>query len=208
MTAAEAPGSAATARSGSTWAVRVAGWALIGAIDEVTASPGFGGEFQGHGTVDVRWRTLSGWHVAQVVEQHPLRRVRINGLPVVYDLGEDLRALDAGLEVDRREHWRERTSDAELLGWRLPGWTALVVFGVWIGALMLVVGGAPPWRATRWAWFWLLALAAPVGVVAFLLLGGPCGLLPPAPGRKPGLRGGWGLLLALLIGSAIGTVGS
>lgn len=223
--------------SGTVWPARIAGWALISAclllvgvgilagertasyhdleaavasgdVDQVTVSQGYTGEFLGHATVDVYWRTLGGWHVAQVVEQHPLRRDRINGLPVVYDVGEDLRALNAGLEVERRVHWRERTSDTELLGWRLPGWCGLVILGVWVGVLMLIVGGAQPWRATRWAWFWLLAMAAPVGVVAFLLFGGPCGLRPPPPGRRPGLRGGWGFLLALLVGSAIGTVGS
>lgn len=225
------------ARPGGWWAARVAGWALIGAcvllvvvglvagertssyedlraavargdVDQVTVSQAFSGEFQGRATVEVYWRTWSGWRVAQAIEQHPVRRDRIDGLPVRYDVGADLQGLDTGLEVERRTHWRDRSADTELLGWRLPAWTGLVMFGVWAAVLMLIVGGPPPWRATRWAWFWLLAMAAPVGVVAFALFGGPCGLLPPAPGRRPGLRGGWGFLLALLVGSAIGTVGS
>lgn len=224
-------------RPAGRWTARVAGWTLLGAclglvvlglvagerttsyadlrravasgdVDHVTVSQGSSGEFQGRASVEVYWRTWSGWRVARAIEQHPVRRDRIDGVPVVYDVGADLRGLDAGLEVERRQHWRDRSADAELLGWRLPAWTALVTFGIWAGVLMLIVGGPPPWRATRWAWFWLLALAAPVGVVAFLLLGGPCGLLPPAPGRRPGLRGGLAFLLALLIGTAIGTVGS
>jgi len=219
------------------WAARVAGWGLIGAclllaavayvggertasyealrtavergdVDHVVVGSEAHGSFRGHETVVVHWRTATGWRVAQVVEQHPLRRDRINGLPVVYDVVQDLRGLDAGVEIERRPHWRELGVTTEVLGWRLAGWCALAAAGVWVGALMLLVGGPPPWRATRWAWFWLLALAAPVGVVAFLLLGGPCGLLPPAPGRRPGLRGGAAFLLALLIGTVIGTVGS
>jgi len=231
------PAERSRARPAGRWAARVAGWGLIGAclllaavayvtgdraasyeslrtavergdVDEVIVSTGSSGHFQGHVTVDVHRHTTSGWRVAQVVEQHPWRRDRINGLPVVYDVVQDLRGLDAGLEIERRPHGRELGVGIEVLGWRLAGWCAPVVAGVWVGALMLVVGGPPPWRATRWAWFWLLALAAPVGIVAFLLLGGPCGLLPPRPGRRPGLRGGAALVLALLIGTAIGTVGS
>ena len=109
-------GTATAAPSGTTWPARIAGWALISAcvllvavgvvagertasyhdleaavasgdVDQVTVSQGYTGEFQGYATVDVYWRTLGGWHVAQVVEQHPLRRDRINGLPVVYDVG-------------------------------------------------------------------------------------------------------------------------
>ncbi|HEY0952453.1 hypothetical protein [Nocardioides sp.] len=219
------------------WAARVAGWGLLGAclllaavavaggertasydslrtavrsgdIEHVVVSSGSSGDFRGHVTVDVHWHTATGWRVAQVVEQHPLRRDRLNGLPVVYDVVQDLRGLDPGLEVERRPHWRELGASIEVLGWRLVGWCALVVAVVWVGTLMLIVGGPPPWRATRWAWFWLLLLAAPVGVVAFLLLGGPCGLLPPAPGRRPGLRGGAAFVLALLVGTAIGTIGS
>ena len=179
-----------------------------GKVDRVTVAPGFSGEFRGKARVEVYWHTLTGWRVARVVEQHPRPRVdEVDGLPVVRDVGEDLRSLGTGVDVERRPHWRDRSSEAELLGWTAPGWSSPVVFGVWIAVLMLIVGGAPPWRATRWAWFWLLVLAAPVGVVAFLLFGGPCGLLRPAPGRRPGLTGGWAFLLALLVGSAIGTVG-
>lgn len=225
----------ASAPSGPTWPARIAGWALIAAcvllvavgilagertssygelraavergdVDQVTVSQGFTAEFQGHVTVDVHWRTLGGWRVAQVVEQHPLRRDRINGLPVVYDVGQDLTARDPDVQVERRRHWREASDTIEVLGWRLPSWCSWVVLGIWVGTLLLIVGAAQPWRATRWAWFWLWLLAAPVGVVAFLLLGGPTGLLPPVK-RRPWLTGGWALILAFIIGSAIGTVG-
>lgn len=221
------------------WSARVAGWALVaaclllvvvgvvageraatyeelrrdvasGEVEHVTVSPGLSGDFRGRITVDVYWRTATGWRVAQVVEQHPLRsRARDDaGRPIVYDVGEDLRAANAAVQVERRPHWRDRSSDAGLLGWRLPTWCVWVLMGVWFGALVLIIGGPPPWRATRWAWFWLVVLAAPVGVPAFALLGGPCGLLPPRPGRRPGLRGGMGLLLAIIVGSALGTLGA
>jgi hypothetical protein len=234
-----APAPDSAARPVGWWAARISGWGLLaaclllvvvgllagertatydelrrgvasGAVEEVTVAPGFSGDFRGRVTVDVYWRTHMGWRVAQVVEEHPLRRaVRDDaGLPVVYDVGEDLRSVDEAVQVERRPHWRVRSGDVGLLGWRLPAWCGWVLMAVWLGALMLIIGGPAPWRATRWAWFWLVVLAAPVGVVAFALVGGPCGLLPPAPGRRPGLRGGVGLLLAIIIGSAIGTVGT
>ncbi|WP_296604442.1 hypothetical protein [Nocardioides sp.] len=220
------------------WAARIAGWGLLaacvllvvvgllagertatyddlrrdvasGEVEHVTVSPGFSGEFRGRATVDVYWRTATGWRVAKVAEQHPQRQsTRVGDLPVVYDVGEDLRSVNGAVQVERRPHWRDRSSDVGLLGCRLPAWCGWVLMSVWLGALMLVIGGPPPWRATRWAWFWLVVLAAPVGVVAFALVGGPSGLLPPAPGRRPGLRGGVGLLLAIIVGSAIGTVGT
>lgn len=233
------PATGDTARPVAWWAARTAGWGLLaaclllavvgllagertatydelrgdvasGAVDEVTVAPGSSGEFRGRVAVEVYWRTHTGWRVARVVEQHPLRRAARDGvgLPVVHDVGEDLHSLNDAVQVERRPHWRVRGSDVEVRGWRLPAWCGWALMAVWLGALMLIIGGPPPWRATRWAWFWLVVLAAPVGVVAFALVGGPCGLLPPAPGRRPGLRGGAGLLLAIIIGSVIGTVGT
>jgi len=68
----------------------------------------------------------------------------------------------------------------------------------WCAALALLLGGAEPLRATRWAWFWLLTVPY-VGVPAFLLLSGPTPGLPgPRPGRHR-LTGGWAFLLSVLL---------
>ena len=67
-------------------------------------------------------------------------------------------------------------------------------------ATLLLVGSREPWRATSWAWAWLILLT-PVGVPAFLLFGGITGLAPPRPGHRR-LTGGWAFLLALALGGA------
>ena len=66
---------------------------------------------------------------------------------------------------------------------------------VWLAVLLLIVGGPEPWRATRWAWGWVVLLAGPLGSVAYLLLGGPLALLRPHAGHRR-LTGGWAFLLA------------
>ena len=82
-----------------------------------------------------------------------------------------------------------------LFGWQVHnalGMSALLLF---LAGFALLVAGPHPWRATRWAWFWLLL--PPVGVVVYLVLSGPT---PGVPGpRNPQWRltGGWAFLLSL-----------
>jgi hypothetical protein len=79
----------------------------------------------------------------------------------------------------------------------VPGVLALAAFGLFLAWLAFLVGGPQPWRATRWAWFWLGF--PPVGVLAHLLLSGPTPGLP-AP-RRPDRRltGGWAFLIYLVV---------
>ena len=73
-----------------------------------------------------------------------------------------------------------------MLGWQVPDPIGIVAFVLHLAGLALLVTGPQPWRATRWAWFWLLLLP-PVGSIAFLLLSGPTAGLP-APKVRPGRR--------------------
>jgi hypothetical protein len=83
-------------------------------------------------------------------------------------------------------------------GVAVPGWVALLGLAAWFGSWLLIIGGPQPWRATRWAWAWLASIGAPVGLLAFLLLGGPLGVgRPRNPARR--LTGGWAFLLALVV---------
>ncbi len=175
-----------------------------GDVDEVTVAGALDEASRGRAVVEVHWRSGLVGHVAHAVEVHPTpdRVTTRDGVPIVRSVEEDLAALDPGIVVGPRSY----DGYTELLGWRLPQWTGVVALVVLLGTFVLIVAGPAPWRATRWAWFWLLALAWPVGVLGFLLLGGPTGPLRPA-NRRPGLRGGWGFLLAMLLGSAIGTAG-
>jgi len=86
----------------------------------------------------------------------------------------------------------------EWRGWRGSVWTGLQGFVAWFAALVLLRHGPEPWRATRWAWGWLVLLGGPLGALAYLLLGGPLGARRPTEvgGR---LTGGWAFLLALIL---------
>lgn len=83
-------------------------------------------------------------------------------------------------------------------GWRIPsgvGWLCLAVF---LAGLLLVGGGPEPRRANRWACFWM-ALLSPLGLAAYLVLAGPTGLSRAPADHSRRLRGGWGLVVALLL---------
>jgi hypothetical protein len=84
------------------------------------------------------------------------------------------------------------------MGWGVPWEVAILGMVSWMAALLLVVGGPEPWRATRWAWGWAWLLTGPLGSVAYLLLGGPTGFLRPQPGHRR-LTGGWAFLLAWVL---------
>jgi len=118
-------------------------------------------------------------------------------------IAEDLQRANPGLRV---LHTDERPdSQADILGWHLHGWGAFTVALLLLGTFASLITGPPPWPATRWAWFWFMAL--PIGIPAFLLACVPLLMRPtpqPPPLRKPRrpLTGGWALLLTVALGSA------
>jgi hypothetical protein len=109
------------------------------------------------------------------------------------DPRDTLRSINADLTIRPGQP----TSSFLFAGWEVPGWLALLATATWLGALLLLVGGPPPWRATRWAWAWACLLGGPLGAVAFLLLGGPLGVLQPRAGHRR-LTGGWAFLVCVL----------
>jgi len=118
------------------------------------------------------------------------------------DAGEELQALAPGLRVERASGSFD--GSASFWGRVMPFPAAVTVslllgWACWLG---LLVHGPAPWRATRWAWFWVSW--APGGVVAFLLLAGPTpGVpVPRRPARR--LTGGWALLLSLVLAPLLG----
>lgn len=167
---------------------------------EVVGEP-LSDEAIGYAGVQVRWR--EGWilYAARVTEASSERLAakarRANGEPVVVGSVEDhLRGLDPDVSFARGE---QRSPSFTMGGFETPGWVGLGYLVLLAGTLVLV-GGPRPWRATRWAWAWLVLLVPPYGVAAYLLLGGPTGLLPPRDPRRAWLTGGWAFLLALLLG--------
>ena len=111
-------------------------------------------------------------------------------------------AVVAGERQSSETHGPSVSDD--LLGWRVPGWVALAGLVLLVAAAWLLVNGPQPWRATRWAWFWTFGLATPLGIVFYLVLGGPTSLShPPRPGRER-LTGVLAFLLTAVVSGLLG----
>jgi len=118
------------------------------------------------------------------------------GTRIIGDPEPYFRGLDPSLEVTRSD--LAGGMPAEWRGWRGPGWLSWLGIAAWFGTFLLAGSGPEPWRATRWAWGWLVLLGGPAGALAYLLLGGPLGVLRPRdPSRR--LSSGWGFVLALVL---------
>ena len=90
-------------------------------------------------------------------------------------------------------------------GLRVPAWLGALALVSAAVSLFSLVRGPEPWRATRWAWFWLMS--NPLGLSAYLLLAGPTpGIARPSPGGSR-LRGGWAFLISSVIGTALANLG-
>ena len=103
-----------------------------------------------------------------------------------------------------RDEYRSGTS-WEAAGWTLRGTPGSAVAVLWLATLFTLLGGPQPWRATRWAWFWIMLASPLLGAAAYALLGGPLVAgRPSASARR--LTGGWAFLVgALLLGGYSGT---
>ncbi|MDQ8047311.1 MAG: hypothetical protein REI11_22075, partial [Patulibacter sp.] len=116
-------------------------------------------------------------------------------------VAERLRALDPDVVVTQVRTTPSLVADPA--GWHLPGWLAWPPLAMMLLTVCSVIGSPLPWRATRWAWFWLVA-ASPIGLVAYLLLAGPLPLLRERFAVRPGFTGGWGLILGMGLAALVG----
>lgn len=71
------------------------------------------------------------------------------------------------------------------------------------GTIAVVAGWPEPRLATRWAWFWLIAYFWPAALVFLLLEPTPAWRRGPVRAPRRRLTGGWGFLLALLLGTPL-----
>jgi hypothetical protein len=110
------------------------------------------------------------------------------------DVAAQLRQRDPDVRVVRATLPPPRMS---VFGWDLPGWLGTAAVVHTLLSLSVLVAGPEPWRATRWAWFWLLS--PPVGSIVLLLLSGPTPGLPRPRWTNRRLTGGWAFLLALAL---------
>lgn len=194
-----------------------------GDVDEIQVSGGLD-VVQGRGSApaEIYWRDRIVPRVTEVQETTAKQRDgwsshSSSDPPTVHGrVDEELLALDPELRIVRpaddralgQPGIRITFGTPQVRGWLLPGWTLLLGLVMIVGTLGLLIAGPEPRRATRWAWFWLLGLAAPLGTLAFLFLSGATSFRP-TPARKEGrLTGGWAFLLSFLIGSALGTFGA
>lgn len=120
---------------------------------------------------------------------------------VVGDLVRHLSSTHPGLRVIREsDSAHQSVGNGTVMGWRVPGWIAVVVVLTWITTLGILVNAPEPWRATRWAWFWIITNPlTPIGSLAFLLLSGPTPLLPEAKPDGRRLRGGWAFIITTVV---------
>lgn len=182
----------------------VRGLVVSGEVDRVRVVGELPSGSTGYGVVEIGWRHGLIAHRAEVVhvrgsgEVREARTAAGEGVPLLRSSPTVLlRDLQPGLAVTHQQ----RTSHGELLGWRVPGPLALAAFGLFLAWLGFLVTGPQPWRATRWAWFWLAI--PPVGVLAHLLLSGPTPGIPAPRRPERRLTGGWAFLVYVAVTAAL-----
>lgn len=181
------------------------------ASGEVTSVEVYGGLSEGargYARVDLHWRDGPFAYHAEAREARPLKRAPQDDehLPVVRPgVVDRLVASNEDLDVERRSDPGPPFS-ATFLAWQLP--LPLAVGGpmLMLATLGLLIAGPQPWRATRWAWFWIFGVVSPLGILAFLVLGGPTGLSRPPRDETRRLTGGWAFLLTFVVSSIVASI--
>jgi len=152
----------------------------------------------GYSVVEVHWRDGSVGHRAAVIQVRgrgrPGPEAASEGATVVLHESPSSRltGLQRGLQATQDQ---DRSDSGQLLGWLVPSWLSLFAALLFFAGLAVLIAGPQPWRASRWAWFWLQV--PPIGGIVFLLASGPTPGVPyPRPPHRR-LTGGWAYLLSL-----------
>lgn len=178
-----------------------------GDVDRVEVTGGLGAHARGSATIELRWSDHGLHYYAEVKQTRgkPPRGQawhseeadgRFTG-----NLADYLDPGDADLEIVHTDHSAAGAS-ATWAGFRLGGGQFGVLVGLLLATLGVLAVADEPWRATGWAWCWLILVLPGILAPAYLLLGGPTGVARP---KRPAARltGGWAFLLSLLIGTAV-----
>jgi hypothetical protein len=181
-----------------------------GSTTHVRVTPGLEPGARGHATVQVQWRTRLFSHTTAVVEASPRGKGRaaaqedgVTGL-IGQDLRTHLTAINPDVEVE--EVGYSYGPAANWLWWRISGWPVVVLIFTWLFTFTLMVSGPDPWRATKWAWFWLMiSVLGPVALIVYLVVGGPTGLAPAPRRGARRLTGGWAFLVMVLANAVVVT---
>lgn len=83
-------------------------------------------------------------------------------------------------------------------GMNVPTWLGVIAVAYLLLGAASIFEGPEPWRATRWAWFWLSS--SPIGWLAYLLLSGPTPPIPTPSPNKTRLAGGWAFIISCVLG--------
>ena len=175
-----------------------------GRVTSVQVSGGLDPGHSGSALVEVRWTDGPIRHVTDVTQvsaDSSATSSSTDRSAVTGDVGARLSADRPGLTVVREPF--SFSSGATVLDWRVPQWAGAVAFFAAVGTLLCLVWGPTPWRATRWAWFWLMiSPLGPVASLGFVLLSGPTPLIPAPRNVTRRVRAGWvvlGLILLSLV---------
>lgn len=151
-------------------------------------------------TVHVQWEDGYWRHVTEVTQIGADRRTGFvdndrSTATLTSTPASELRLLQPDLvvsELDVPDHELARFAGFEFT-WALTIAAAVLT----IAGFILLVFGPVPWRATKWAWFWLMGL--PPFLALFVLLSGPVPGLPPPRRPLRRLTGGWAFLIAVVL---------
>jgi len=159
----------------------------------------------GYSHLELHWRDGLVGHHAEIVEARPLGAAPDGNLLVVRAGEVDrLVASQPGLRIVHVGYSAGHEMESTAFGWQIPNWLFWAGLAVMVATLGLLIAGPQPWRATRWAWFWVFGIPAPIGVLAYLVLAGPTALSrTPRPGAAR-LTGGWAFLFSIFVSSLFG----
>lgn len=153
----------------------------------------------GSAKLEVTWSTgLRRWRVD--VTQDVPEAGRVGGLVsgtdaerTTDDVGQQVRLRDSSVEVVRRG---PRTAGVRLWGAGLSEPQSIPLVATLLAAVVLLIVGPEPWRATRWAWFWLLSI--PGAELVWLVRSGPTPRLSRPPMHGARLTGGRAFAVSVL----------
>jgi hypothetical protein len=175
-------------------------------LAEVTViGDGLPGDARGCATQQVVWRRDGLLRYVQlVVHRGDAAGCSVGGSETldtgITDVAVWVRQLDPGVTI-HREPWPRCTGT--LGRWTVPPGLLAFALPAWLAGLYVLVAGPQPWRATRWAWFWLSGSV--VGALAFLVLSGPTPGLPEPRRPQRRLTAGWAFFLGLALAAVAPT---
>ena len=159
----------------------------------------------GEATLEMHWRTRSVPQVATIKVVRARDGGQVVGTPsdafTSDDVAHEVAARDPAVRIVQTDF--RSGVHFDFFGWSVPTWVASLMLGVGVVSFYVLIAGPEPWRATRWAWFWLAGF--PFTLIVCLLLSGPTPALPAPRNPTRRLTGGWAFLLSLVLPHTLGT---